>query len=608
MRLWRNKALLIAGAAALALAIPALGQDTPESLLPPGFGDPEPAPKEEPKAETPADPATPAAEDPANAASPLPSGAREVPIREISDSEEEALTAARPSRPTYTLDVPEALRRPTDMIGPLDPSNWGLGNGAFGTARGAYLASLMRQLEAPLPSRWASMLLRRALMSRVPAPAAVDPVDWVAERAALLLRMGEADAARSLVQSVDVVAYTPLMIQVALDTALATSDPAALCPLIVPGRQLSDASVWGMADAMCAALSGDAARAGEGIDRARARGEATGADLLLAEKLIGAGTDSRRAVTVRWDEVEGLTPWRLGLIGATGAEVPERLVDAAEPRMQAWFARAPMIPAERRMKSAFVAAALGVFSSSALVEMQSLMFEEVEAEEVANTPPGRLRTAFAHQNGEQRIRALRDLWDDGEGPLQRYGRRILTASAATRIRPSAELNEDADDLIASMLSAGLDSEAALWSDVVAEGDADPLAAALLAVGAREAPADASAVVAAFQSADESREDQRTQMLVAGLAGLERIPAEEASALAADLGIRLGGEDRWTRALDAAVRARQPGAVALLAAIGMQAPDWARVPPSHLFRIVRALRLSGLEFEARMIAAEALMRL
>jgi hypothetical protein len=41
---------------------------------------------------------------------------------------------------------------------------------------------------------------------------------------------------------------------------------------------------------------------------------------------------------------------------------------------------------------------------------------------------------------------------------------------------------------------------------------------------------------------------------------------------------------------------------------MQAADWQRVPPSHLFRIVRALRLAGLEFEARMIAAEALTRL
>jgi hypothetical protein len=608
MRLWRNKALTIAGVAALAAAIPALGQDTPQSLLPPGFGDPEPAPKEEPKGETPADPAEPSpGDESSNGAAPAPA-ATEAPVQEVTDSAERDLEQLPRTRPTYTLDVPDSLRRPTDLVGPLGPDNWGLGMGAFGTDRGAYLASLMRQLEAPLPSRWASMLLRRALMSRVPAPATADPVDWVAERAALLLRMGEADAARSLVQSVDVVAYTPLMIQVALDTALATSDPAALCPLIVPGRTLGDQPVWGMADAICAALAGEAARASELIDRARNRGEASGADLLLAEKVIGAGTDSRRAVTVRWEEVDRLTPWRFGLVGATGAEVPERLVEQSGPRMQAWFARAAMVPVERRLESAFVAAALGVFSTSALVEMHSLLFEAADPAEVGNTPPGRLRTAFAHSDPEQRIRALRDLWDDGEGPLQRYGRRILTATAATRIRPSEERNEDADELIAAMLSAGLDAEAHRWSDVVGEGGADPLAAALLAIASPRVPADASSVVETFRDSDDSRDDRRTQMLVAGLAGLDRLASEEASQLAADLRIPLGRQDRWTRALDDAVRARQPGTVALLAAVGMQAPDWSRVPPSHLFRIVRALRLAGLEFEARMIAAEALMRL
>src|SRR5436190_14148291 len=53
---WRTRTLLLAGAAALVAALPALGQDrnAPQSLLPPGFGDtrelPPPAPKAEPQA------------------------------------------------------------------------------------------------------------------------------------------------------------------------------------------------------------------------------------------------------------------------------------------------------------------------------------------------------------------------------------------------------------------------------------------------------------------------------------------------------------------------------------------------------------------------------
>src|SRR5471030_1681673 len=42
LRISRSKVALAALAAAL--AIPALGQDKPESILPPGFGDPTPAP------------------------------------------------------------------------------------------------------------------------------------------------------------------------------------------------------------------------------------------------------------------------------------------------------------------------------------------------------------------------------------------------------------------------------------------------------------------------------------------------------------------------------------------------------------------------------------
>jgi hypothetical protein len=41
---------------------------------------------------------------------------------------------------------------------------------------------------------------------------------------------------------------------------------------------------------------------------------------------------------------------------------------------------------------------------------------------------------------------------------------------------------------------------------------------------------------------------------------------------------------------------------------MQTPGWSGVPPRYLFRIVRALRAVGMEFEARMIAAEAVARL
>ncbi|PTD22532.1 hypothetical protein CV103_09375, partial [Sphingomonas fennica] len=66
MKLPRNKLVLAAllGGAALGPALwPAMGQQAPESLLPPGFGDPAPAPPAQPA--QPAPPSRPAAPAPA---------------------------------------------------------------------------------------------------------------------------------------------------------------------------------------------------------------------------------------------------------------------------------------------------------------------------------------------------------------------------------------------------------------------------------------------------------------------------------------------------------------------------------------------------------------
>src|SRR3546814_13659776 len=88
------------------------------------------------------------------------------------------------------IEIPDASRRPIDLVGPLGPREWGLGVGAFGDANGRYLSTLMRRLDAPLTSRWTQILLRRATLSPVPAPSFVHPVACVAELGVRLFRRG----------------------------------------------------------------------------------------------------------------------------------------------------------------------------------------------------------------------------------------------------------------------------------------------------------------------------------------------------------------------------------------------------------------------------------
>ena len=66
--------------------------------------------------------------------------------------------------------------------------------------------------------------------------------------------------------------------------------------------------------------------------------------------------------------------------------------------------------------------------------------------------------------------------------------------------------------------------------------------------------------------------------------------------------------RWAQMIALAADRRQAGTVALLAGVGMQTGGWAGVPPHHLYHALKALRRVGLDYEARMIAAEAMTRL
>ena len=179
-------------------------------------------------------------------------------------------------------------------------------------------------MSTPIASRWAHMALRDALLARARAPRDVNPVDWVAERAWLLLRLGEADAAQMVVAGIDTDHFTPKMVQVAVQSALANADPPALCP-IEDGIGKYEPNIRALVQAMCSSLAGEPDIAAGQIDDARRRGRIGGIDLNLADKVVGAGANTARAVSIEWDPVDSLTAWRFGLATATGMVPPDRL-------------------------------------------------------------------------------------------------------------------------------------------------------------------------------------------------------------------------------------------------------------------------------------------
>jgi hypothetical protein len=60
-------------------------------------------------------------------------------------------------------------------------------------------------------------------------------------------------------------------------------------------------------------------------------------------------------------------------------------------------------------------------------------------------------------------------------------------------------------------------------------------------------------------------------------------------------------------IDQAAARRQPGTVLILTGTGFQTSSIDQLPSAHVYHAITALKRSGQDFTARMIAAEALSR-
>ena len=619
----RRASLLLGGALALTSAW-AIAQDAPESLLPPGFD--RPAPKANPaRGPAPAPAPGPAAGSggssggsapvvqrlgPAASGGETAGGAISAnpsvklpPLDVLARLSPEELTDMLGLRPRY--DIPAAARRSMKQIGILAESEGGLPAGSLAGQNASLVRAALAGNKGVLVSRWGHILLRRALASRLDAPAAMNPADFTALRAALLLRMGEGEAARALVQDIDSGNYTPDLTQAALDAYVFTADFTGICPAVtIQGGSRKDPQ-WQAASAICTAFQGDGNAGLAQLDRQLGEGAMPRIDLLLAQKYAGAAGKARRAVKIEWEGVKELTPWRYALTIGVGLQPPPALLKAADARYDYMAASAPMLGLEARAAAADRAAGAGILSSAAMVDLYSQIYAQDDIQGDWATRASLLRDAYVGSDANSRLTAIRQLWDGASGAQQRYSRQVLTAYAAARMPADSGLRDSAGELIASMLAAGLDSNAMRWASLADSGSQE-WGLLALAAPSRSVPVDSDAL-GKFYGSDASDEYRKSAFLLAGLAGLGRISPKDAGEFAQKLGVDLGRQTRWTSLISQSANVGNAGLVALLAGAGMQGESWAKMTPLHLYHIVSALHRVGLDPEARMIAAEAVAR-
>jgi hypothetical protein len=598
------------GAAGLALCS-SLALAAPESLLPPGFDDPAPAPAAAPpprpsaaapvQVQRPSAPSTPsmpafsAGEASGNVTLPEDFPTLEE-LEEMDTDEVDELFGLKPK-----FDIPAAARREVERVGLMDRAEGGLPVNSLAKQPASLVRAALAGTRGPLVSRWGHILLRRALASRLEPPAGMDPVEFAALRAALLVRIGEPQGARALVQDVDSSNYNEALTDAAFDAYLASADPVGMCPVARLKGDIRDDPLWQLTRSICAAFDGDGRRSQRELDRALGIGLAPAIDVLLAQRFAGAAAEGRRAVNIEWDGVTELTPWRFAMATALGITLPDSLSESGVPSYQLLLATAPAAPLVLRAAASDEAARAGVLSSAAMVDLYSQIYAAGSQGEPAARAT-QLREAYVAAEPEARLAAMRGLWGEG---VPDYARQVLTAYAAARMPVSEGLAGEAGPLIASMLSAGLDRNAMRWAQAVPQGG---LAWALLALAQpnRREPVDAGAV-SDFIDDDSSEGQRKSRFLLAGLAGLGRLESNAVGGFSNQLGVDFTPRTRWMQAMAQAGEYGNPALVALLAGLGMQGDGWERMTPRHLYHIVRSLDRAGLSAEARMIAAEAVAR-
>jgi hypothetical protein len=584
-----------------ALILPALAQ---ESLLPEGFGVPTPPPAPVP---TPGSTPTPSVTPVAPSLTPKETDTVSTTGSEVLTSEDDgngegAEDSEEPRSVKY--DLPPGARRLLTRIGPLTPETGGFAPDALG-ARGQYAAAIMQKTRAPIVSRWAEILLRRAMLSALDTPETINGADLTAARAALLLRMGESQAARRLVEAVDTDRATPRLVTVAQQVYLANADPAGMCAYVPAGLDHGNQDSWRLSAGICSALTGEPGPAGWAIDRVRNGGRVANFDILLAERVLGASLNGRRAVTIQWDGIDRLTSWRFGLATATSTPIPTQLRANAANYFNGWTVQAPMTEMADRVAAAPQAALRGILSGEAYVSLIGAAESDDGASEAVSSEAQLLREAFSSSSAAERLTAMQEYWGRGGTGDTRYAAMVATSRAAAGLPVTTDVGDDGHWVLGSMLAGGYDRNALAWVPEISVGSR---AWGVLAVGlSRPLDGMSASAVNKFSADDDSVDSIRSQFLLAGLAGLGRIEASDADQAARDLKANLTKQTRWTRAIDAAAQKGQPAMVALLVATGMQGRDWSKLPPYHLYHIVRALREVGLEAEARMIAAESLVR-
>jgi hypothetical protein len=166
-----------------------------------------------------------------------------------------------------------------------------------------------------------------------------------------------------------------------------------------------------------------------------------------------------------------------------------------------------------------------------MVDLYGQVLDDPDAPDALKTQAENLGNAYTASDDSGKVSAMASIWGAERTGVDYLAALVMTARAAALIDPSSDYVGQADGLIASMLTAGLDRSAARWSNIVSGGS---LGWALVTLGApgRVTLADYGDLDE-FYGNDDSVDGHKSALLLAGLAGLGRVESGAQSDFADD---------------------------------------------------------------------------
>jgi hypothetical protein len=511
-----------------------------------------------------------------------------------------------PASDVSLLTVPQVpLALPEDLGGGGSlPGAYGFGAATWRASTGGFATQLMLKIPPVSASRYQHIALRRLLLTPAKPPTGADPVKFLNARAHLLLRLGEVEAAKILLNTLPQTAFTRQSYAVAAQAHMAAIDLPSACPLATRAIVFSPDAQWLLISGVCSALQGDEGGAALGLDIARQEDKVNRFDLLLAEQMVTALSGGGRGSEIAWPDKGKFTSYRVGGVYSSGQRFPRKALLTAPSVVQNWLARSGAVDSDTRWALAWTATARGVMSAAEFSSLWAARGSVMDERARAYRPEGTYQRAFAAAKLKDRQLAFKRLLLMGKSEAGRAAMWSLLAAPAAAYPLRADQAGFAPQLVRAMIVGGRPRDAYRWWPVLEKSssqEARQIWALLLAAhGGKALPVSQDYADAWTDAQNGDDKDRRIEITFAVLQGL-------GYALKAPLGSNPGLEDDgvlFEKLADAVAR-KARGEVVLLSQLALGS-SWSQCNASTLYTVLRAYRAVGLDREARMIGAEAMV--